>query len=447
MNDTIVAISTALGKSAISIVRLSGDDAIKIVTKVFKGKDLTTVQSHTVHYGRIVNDKEIIDEVLVSVFKAPKTFTRENIVEIGCHGGIYVTNRILELLLLKGCRLAEPGEFTKRAFLNGRIDLTQAESICDIIEAKTASGLRMANLGLRGDIRKMIEEFRQELTGLIARVEVSIDYPEYEEETTVSVLAEQVHNLIMRLDDILGKTQTSAILKEGVMTAIIGPPNVGKSSLLNALLREDKAIVTDIAGTTRDVVEGEINIGGVILKLIDTAGIRYTEDIVEKIGVRKTKQIIEQAALIILVFDYNMPLTTADLDILRMTEQSARIIVVNKNDLEPQINLYQLEDYLLMSAFNPDDIEKLEMRIKEVLNISDITDIDYTYIGNTRQIAKLKQAKEDLITAAKNMSIKQPIDIVSIDLMSAWRHLGEILGYVSTDEIIDELFSNFCLGK
>ncbi|MCK9537351.1 MAG: tRNA uridine-5-carboxymethylaminomethyl(34) synthesis GTPase MnmE, partial [Bacilli bacterium] len=373
MNDTIVAISTALSKSAISIVRLSGSDAIGIATKIFKGKDLTKADSHTIHYGHIFDGSEMIDEVLVSVFRAPKTYTKEDVVEIGCHGGIYVTNRILELLLINGGRLAEPGEFTKRAFVNGRIDLTQAESICDIIEAKTATSLKMANHGLRGDIRKMIESYRQELTGYITRIEVNIDYPEYEEEEiTALFLQPKIEAMVRRLNDILEKAQTSVILKEGIMTAIIGPPNVGKSSLLNALLREEKAIVTEIAGTTRDIVEGQINIGGIVLNLIDTAGIRYTEDIVEKIGVEKTKKIIDQAALIILVFDYNAPLTEIDREVLRITTNTTRIIVVNKNDLEPKIDLSQLDDYLLMSTFNPTDIENLETKIKERLRISDI---------------------------------------------------------------------------
>ncbi|MDD4077309.1 MAG: tRNA uridine-5-carboxymethylaminomethyl(34) synthesis GTPase MnmE [Bacilli bacterium] len=448
MNDTIVAISTALSKSAISIVRLSGSDAIGIATKIFKGKDLTKADSHTIHYGHIFDGSEMIDEVLVSVFRAPKTYTKEDVVEIGCHGGIYVTNRILELLLINGGRLAEPGEFTKRAFVNGRIDLTQAESICDIIEAKTATSLKMANHGLRGDIRKMIESYRQELTGYITRIEVNIDYPEYEEEEiTALFLQPKIEAMVRRLNDILEKAQTSVILKEGIMTAIIGPPNVGKSSLLNALLREEKAIVTEIAGTTRDIVEGQINIGGIVLNLIDTAGIRYTEDIVEKIGVEKTKKIIDQAALIILVFDYNAPLTEIDREVLRITTNTTRIIVVNKNDLEPKIDLSQLDDYLLMSTFNPTDIENLETKIKERLRISDIADIDYTYIGNTRQIAKLKQAKRALEDALDSLNIRQPIDIINIDLSIAWHYLGEILGEASSVQIIDEIFSAFCLGK
>ena len=449
MNDTIVAISTALGKGALSIVRLSGDEAVQIANKIFKGKDLTKVPSHTVTYGHIIDDNHTIDEVLVTVFLAPKTFTRENVVEISCHGGIFVTNQILELLLVNGCRLAEPGEFTKRAFMNGRIDLTQAESVMDVIESKTSSSLKMANFGLRGDVRKLIEEFRSEILFCIAKIEVNIDYPEYEDEEqiTINTLKPTVIDLINKIENILKKSQTSMILKEGISTAIIGKPNVGKSSLLNAMLREEKAIVTEIAGTTRDIVEGVINIGGLILNLIDTAGIRETEDIVEKIGVEKSKKVIDQVGLIILVFDYNSPLDEVDLKLLELTMNKTRVIVVNKNDLVKKIDLSLLEDYLLLSSFNATDIEKLEKKIKDVCHISDLSEIDYTYIGNARQIAKLKLAKIALEDAYESILINQPVDIINLDLSLAWKYLSEILGEVADDELINELFSKFCLGK
>lgn len=449
MEDTIAAISTALGQGALSIVRMSGSKAIEIASRVFVGKDLRHVPSHTVHYGHIADGKQIIDEVLVSVFRAPKTFTKEDVVEISCHGGIYVTNRILELLLAEGCRQAEPGEFTKRAFLNGRIDLTQAESVMDIIEAKTESSLKMANYGLRGDIRRMVESLRNELLQAILKIEVNIDYPEYEDEEQITdeVLKPTVSRLLQEITEILHKSRTGTILKEGISTAIIGKPNVGKSSLLNALLREEKAIVTDVAGTTRDIVEGSLNVGGIVLNLIDTAGIRPTEDIVEKIGIGKTKKALEKADLIILVFDYSLPLEDTDYELLKMTEEKTRIIVVNKRDLPQKINSDILKDYLLLSSFREQDIEKLEAKIREVCRISDITDIDYTYIGNTRQIAKLRQAKQSLEDANQGIDNGLPVDMINVDLTLAWKHLGAILGKSETDELINELFSRFCLGK
>ncbi|HBP26076.1 MAG TPA: tRNA uridine-5-carboxymethylaminomethyl(34) synthesis GTPase MnmE [Acholeplasmatales bacterium] len=449
MEDTIVAVSTALSKSAISIVRASGPEAIAIVSQIFKGKDLKTAESHTISYGHIVDGDEIIDEVLVSVFRAPKTYTTEDIVEINCHGGMYVTNRILGLLLEKGGRTAEPGEFTKRAFLNGRIDLTQAEAVTDLIDAKTSSSLKMANLGLRGDIRKMIEDFRSRLLTCMAKIEVNIDYPEYldEEQINGEILKPAVREMLNEITKILDKSKVSAILKEGISTAIIGKPNVGKSSLLNALLREDRAIVTDIAGTTRDTIEGTANLGGLVLNLIDTAGIRQTTDTIERIGVEKAKKIIDRAALIILVFDYSTPLTEDDYRILELTEKKERIIVVNKQDLKKQIDLSRLKDYQLISAFNQADIEKLENKIRTVCQISDLVDLDYTYVGNARQIAKLKQAKDSLEDALSGIENRQPSDIVNLDLTAAWKILGEIIGETVEDELVSEMFSKFCLGK
>ena len=324
--DTIAAISTALANGAISIVRLSGDEAISIVNSCFKGKDLTKVASHTVHYGHIYDGCELIDEVLVSVFKAPKTFTKEDVVEINCHGGIYVTNKILELVLTKGAKLAEPGEFTKRAYLNGRIDLTQAESVMDVIEAKTKSSLKMANYGLNGETKKLIDGFKERILKCILEIEVNIDYPEYEDEVQVNkeVLKPTVNSLIDDLKIIINKADEASIIKKGLKTAIIGKPNVGKSSLLNALLKEDKAIVTNIAGTTRDIVEGDINVGGILLHLIDTAGVRNTTDTVEQIGVEKTRKILDEAELIMLVFDYSEKLDKIDLDLLEKTKEKNR---------------------------------------------------------------------------------------------------------------------------
>ena len=448
-NDTIAAIATAPSNSAISIIRLSGSESIDIVSEIFKGKNLKKVKSHTIHYGHIYNDKEILDEVLVSVFKAPKTFTREDIVEINCHGGIYVTNRVLELLLVKGARLADPGEFTKRAFLNGRIDLTQAEAVIDMIESNTASSLKMANLGLLGETKKVISDFREKILECLLKIEVNIDYPEYEDEEQITedILIPRLKALQNDMEIVLKKSEVSRIIKYGVKTAIIGKPNVGKSSLLNALIREDKAIVSNIAGTTRDIVEGSINIGGIVLNLIDTAGVRDTDDFVEKIGVEKTKKIIDDADLIMLVFDNNTPLNDDDIELLDITKDKNRVIVVNKKDLESKININVTDDILYISSFDKNDISKLENKIKQICNYTDVTNIDSTYIGNTRQIAKLKIAKKQLDDSLVSLNMGLPIDLACVDIKNCWISLGEILGEVSSEDLIDELFARFCLGK
>lgn len=449
MQDTIAAISTAFGKGAISIVRISGQEAIEIANKIFTGKNLKKVKSHTVHYGHIVDNTQIIDEVLITIFRSPKTFTKEDIVEINCHGGIFVTNKILELVLTNGARIAEPGEFTKRAFMNGRIDLTQAEAVSDLIEAKTKASLKLANIGLRGDIKKMIEEFRNEVLSCIARIEVNIDYPEYEqeEEINIEVITPTISKLLIEINNILDKSKSTEIIKQGIKTAIIGRPNVGKSSILNSLLREEKAIVTNVAGTTRDVVEGYVSIGGVILNLLDTAGIRETADLVERIGVEKAKKVIDDAQLIFLIFDYSEELNIEDLELLKLTEEKTRIIIVNKQDLNKKIDLTKLSDYLLVSTFNPKDIEKIENKIIEVNNISNLTNIDYTYLGNARQISKLKEARNHLENALASAKNNEVLDMINIDLSLAWKTLGEIIGQNNPDALLDELFSKFCLGK
>lgn len=448
-NDTIAAIATALSNSAISIIKVSGDEAIEIVNSIFKGKDLSKVKSHTIHYGYIIDNEQVIDEVLVSVFKAPKTFTTEDVVEINCHGGIFVTNKILEIILVKGARLAEPGEFTKRAFLGGRIDLTQAEAVIDVIESNTNNSLKMASLGLLGETKKIIKKFRDEVLECLLKVEVNIDYPEYEDEEqiTVDVLLPTLKQLDLEIDEVLEKSEVSKILKYGIKTAIIGKPNVGKSSLLNALIREDKAIVSNIAGTTRDIVEGDINIGGIVLHLIDTAGVHETIDFVEKIGVEKSKNIIKNADLIILVFDNNSLINDDDEELLRLTANKKRIIVVNKKDLERKIDITKFDKPIFVSSFDLDDIHMIEQKIKDICNVSDLTNIDSTYIGNARQVAKLKIAKKQLNEAIDSLNNGMPIDIASVDINNCWITLGEILGEVTSEELIDELFSRFCLGK
>lgn len=446
--DTIAAISTALGAGAISIVRLSGDEAIDIVNKCFVGKNLNKVESHTITYGHIVEDGKTIDEVLVSVFKAPKTYTRENVVEINCHGGMYVTNRILEIMLNNGARIAESGEFTKRAFLNGRIDLTRAEAVMDVINSQTENALALANGGLRGDVYNMVQGLRKELIDCIAKIEVNIDYPEYEEENYISneILKPTLSNIKNKLEKILERAQSSLMLKDGIDTAIIGKPNVGKSSILNALTREKKAIVTDVAGTTRDIVEGKITIGGVVLNLIDTAGVRETEDIVEKIGIDKAKEALEKAKLVLLVLDGSRPFEEEDRKLLELTENKERLIILNKSDL-PLINEAKDKADIIITSSDDNDIVNLEEAIKKVCNIKEINNVDATYVGNARQLSKMKEALKAVKEALNSIDFGLPIDIVNIDISNAWNSLGEIIGKVSSDDLLDTLFSNFCLGK
>lgn len=448
MNDTIAAIGTSVSNNAISIIKVSGPESIEIVDKVFSG-NLKKAKSHTIKYGYILENNEKIDEVLVSVFKAPRSFTTEDVVEINCHGGIFVTNKILELVLEAGARLAEPGEFTKRAFLNGRIDLTQAESIMDMIESNTKSSLKLAANGLLGETKKLIKRFRDSVLNCLLAIEVNIDYPEYEDEVQVTNrdLKPQVEGLIRDIDIVLEKSEVSRLLKNGIDTAIIGKPNVGKSSLLNSLLREDKAIVTDIEGTTRDIVEGKINIGGLVLNLIDTAGVRQTDNVVEKIGVDKSKKVLNDAELIILVLDNSKELNDTDRELIKLTEDKNRIIVINKKDLDSKMDKENLNDYILISSFDENDISKLENKIKEVCKLGDLNNIDATYIGNARQIAKLKEAKKSLQESIDALDNNMPIDIAGISIKEAWLRLGEILGEENADDMINELFSRFCLGK
>lgn len=446
--DTIASIATSVSNNAISIIRVSGTNSLDIVSKIFS-KDLRKAKSHTIKYGFIKENGSIIDEVLVSVFLSPKSFTCENVVEINCHGGIFVTNKVLEMLLENGARLAEPGEFTKRAFLNGRIDLTQAEAIMDMIEANTNNSLKLASFGLTGQTKELIKRTREKVLEAMLKIEVNIDYPEYEDEEqiTENVLIPCLEKLIYEMDEVIRKSEVSQVIRNGIKTAIIGKPNVGKSSLLNSLLREEKAIVTSIAGTTRDIVEGEVNIGGVVLKLIDTAGIRVTDDIVEQIGVEKSKKILSEAELVILVLDNSEELSVGDKELLDITKDKNRVVVVNKKDLGSKIDYSLLGEYVLISAYDEKDIDMLQDKIKDICNLKDLQNIDSTYIGNARQIAKLKDARNSLKDALNSLYASYPVDIANIDINMAWTSLGEIMGEVSSDELLDELFSRFCLGK
>lgn len=451
MKDTIAAISTSLGKGAISIVRVSGEDAIKIVSSIFTGKDLTKVPSHTIHYGFIKEKDELIDEVLVTVMKAPKTFTTEDIVEINCHGGIIATNRILETLLNNGARLAEAGEFTKRAFLNGRIDLTQAEAVMDLIESKSKSAHHQAIEQLNGRISKYIEQLREKIKDLLASIEVNIDYPEYYdiEVVTIDKIKTVSQDLLSELEKLLKDAQNGEFIKEGIKTVIIGRPNVGKSSILNSLLGNQKAIVTDIEGTTRDIVEGSISFEGIHLNIIDTAGIRKTEDKIERIGVEKSLSLMKEANLILLVFNSGEELTKQDYELLEKVEQEKTIVVLNKNDLDCKIDLEKLNGYQVASTNTKDlqGLSSLKQKIKELFNLEKIESGDTTYLSNARQISLVKKAKNSIEEALNGIENELPIDMITIDLQQAFDLLGEIIGQEYSEEIMDHLFANFCVGK
>lgn len=450
MNDTIVAISTALGVGAISIVRLSGNDAINIVNKCFEGKDLTKVNSHTIHYGFIKNETERIDEVLVSIMRAPKTYTTEDIVEINCHGGIITTKQVLETMLNSGARLAEPGEFTKRAFLNGRIDLVESEAIMDLIESKSSEAKKMALSQLYGDLSKLITSFRDRLKNLLSSIEVNIDYPEYYdiEIVTEEKIAKEIKSMKEELKNLIERSKSSSIIKNGIQTVILGRPNVGKSSILNKLLDEEKAIVTNVAGTTRDIVEGQTYIDGILIKFIDTAGIRKTDDIVEKIGVEKSLKAVEAADLIILVLNNNEELTAEDLEILEKTKDKQRIIVINKKDLKRNISLPEnLENVVETDTNSIEGIDSLKSKIKEMFDLEKITTKDYTYLSNSRQISLITKAYQSILSAEKSLNESLPIDLIAIDLKECFDLLGQVIGISYTDEIIDNLFENFCVGK
>lgn len=451
--DTITAISTPLGEGAIGIVRLSGTDALAIAQSVFKGKNLEQVASHTINYGHIVdpNTGTIVDEVMVSVMLAPKTFTRENVVEINTHGGIAVTNEILQLLIRQGARMAEPGEFTKRAFLNGRVDLTQAEAVMDIIRAKTDKAMTIAVKQLDGSLSQLINDTRQEILNTLAQVEVNIDYPEYDdvEEMTTALLREKTQEFQSLLENLLRTAKRGKILREGLSTAIIGRPNVGKSSLLNNLLREDKAIVTDIAGTTRDVIEEYVNIKGVPLKLVDTAGIRETDDLVEQIGVERSKKALQEADLVLLVLNASEPLTDQDRSLLHLSQDSNRIILLNKTDLEQKIELEQLPaDLIPISVLTNHNIDLIEDRINQLFfDNAGLVEQDATYLSNARHISLIEKAIQSLEAVNDGLALGMPVDLLQVDLTRTWEILGEITGDAAPDELITQLFSQFCLGK
>jgi len=453
-SDTIAAISTPLQEGAISIIRISGEDALPIVNSIFS-KDLSQKESHTITYGYIYDNDTLVDEVLVSVFRAPKTYTREDVVEINAHGGVFITRKILGLLLQRGARLARPGEFTQRAFYHGRIDLAQAEAVEELIEANSDASAQLAIEGVRGSIRALLEPLIDDLMDIIATIEVNIDYPEYEdvEELTFSKLLPKTNAWLEKIDQILVRAKSGQVAKNGIDTVILGQPNVGKSSLLNALLDEEKAIVTDIAGTTRDVIEEYVNVLGVPLKLVDTAGIRETDDRVEKIGVERSRQALDRSDLVILLLNASEPLTTEDIELLQLTQDKKRIIVLNKMDLEPKLDLNELYQYvdkaevLKTSVLKNEGIRELEEHIATLFYGGIENSQTTVLVTNARHIALLEQAKVALEAVLTGLEQELPVDLVQIDMTRAWELLGEITGDSYQDELLDQLFSQFCLGK
>ena len=453
MNDTIAAISTAMGVGAISIIRVSGKDSIKIVNEIFTGKDLNEVPTHTVHYGHIVDEKIPIDEVLITVMKSPKTYTKEDIVEINCHGGINTTNKILETVLNHGARLAEPGEFTKRAFLNGRIDLSQAESVIDVINSKNEFALKSSLSQLSGSVSEKIKEIRGNVLHEIAFIESALDDPEHISlDGYPEKLSGIVSDVIKKIDKLLANSDNGKMLKEGISTVIVGKPNAGKSSLLNFLVGEEKAIVTDIAGTTRDVLEEQINLNGILLNIIDTAGIRDTEDVVEKIGVERAKKYLNNADLVIYVVDTSTALDENDHEIMELLKDRHAIVLLNKSDLSPVTTVEDIRKHLdkkmiSISAKEQTGMDDLEETIKEMFFSGEVTFNDEVYITNIRHKTSLQEALRSLHLVLQSIADDMPEDFYSIDLMNAYEELGNIIGESVEDDLVNEIFSKFCMGK
>lgn len=449
-NDTIAAIATSMGRSAVNIIKISGPESISIVSKIFT-KDLSKLEPNTINYGFIKEGNELIDEVLVSLFTSPNSQTGEDIVEINTHGGISVTNKVLELVLSNGARLAEPGEFLKRAFLNGKKDLIEAEAISDLINAKTEEARKMSLKGLSGELSKKIKTLRNKILNIIANIEVNIDYPEYEDAIiyTNELLKTNINEIQSDLEKLVKESEKGTLLNNGINVGIVGKPNVGKSSLLNLLINEDKAIVTDIEGTTRDIVEGNITINGVTLNLIDTAGIRETNNVVEKLGVEKSKDIINKSDLIIALFDISRPFTLEDEAILSSIKAKKSIIILNKTDLPTKIDLNKFTSYNVIKTSVKEDIGKEELlnMIKELFSLNEIETGDFTYLSNVRQISLIKEALKLCLEIKYQNEQNTPVDLIQIDLQNLWEKLGEITGDAYKDELLDEIFSKFCLGK
>lgn len=455
--DTIAAISTPMGEGGIAVIRVSGDEVFSIVRQIYQGKsDLSEVPTHTVHYGHVIHPqtKDVIDEVLVTVMRAPRTFTREDTIEISCHGGLLPVQATLEALLLAGARLAEPGEFTKRAFLNGRIDLAQAEAVIDLIRAKTDQAAKVAIQQAEGKLSKQIQSLRQEILETLAHLAVNVDYPEYDAEMmTAQILIERSTSIRERIQRLLEIAKQGKIMREGLATVIVGRPNVGKSSLLNALIQENKAIVTEIPGTTRDVLEEYVNIRGIPLRLLDTAGIRETDDVVEKIGVERSREALQEADLLFVVLNYAESLDDEDRSLLKLSQKINTIVIVNKTDLPKQINLDEVRSLIedtpivTLSLKHEEGIEDLEEAVARQFLGGKITSPDMSYVSNARHIQLLEQAKNQVNEVIMGIESGLPLDLVEIDLKNAWQSLGEVIGDAVAEDLIDQIFSQFCLGK
>ncbi|MDA8353598.1 MAG: tRNA uridine-5-carboxymethylaminomethyl(34) synthesis GTPase MnmE [Firmicutes bacterium] len=455
--DTIAAISTPVGEAGIAVIRVSGPDAVRIADQIYQGKSsLSEADTHTVHYGHIIDPDsgEQIDEVLVTVMRAPRTFTREDVVEISCHGGMVPVQNVLEALFSSGARSAEPGEFTKRAFLNGRIDLSQAEAVIDLIRSRTDRAARVAMHQAKGRLSQLVRRLRQDILETLAHLAVNVDYPEYDaEELTAQTILERSRHIKEEIEQLLQTARQGKIYREGIATAIIGRPNVGKSSLLNALAHENKAIVTDVPGTTRDVIEEYVNVRGIPLRLVDTAGIRETEDLVEKIGVERSRQALDEADLVLLLLNYAEPLSEEDRKLLQVVRNLTAIVVVNKTDLEPQLDLQEVKESLqdipliTTSIKREEGLDRLEEAIADLFMEGRAPSADATYVSNTRHISLLKQARQQVEEAIDGIQSGVPLDMVEIDLKNAWQTLGGIIGDTVGEDLIDQIFSQFCLGK
>lgn len=458
IDDTIAAISTPVGEGGIGIVRMSGKDSLDIIAKIFKSyknKDVKEMKSYTMMYGFIIDPKnnEKVDEVIISYMKAPNTYTREDIVEVNCHGGVVAVKKILSLILENGARLAEPGEFTKRAFLNGRIDLSQAEAVIDLIRAKTTESMHIALEQSQGKLSSKIKSIMNRLLGILAHIEASVDFPEDDIENVVSSkIIKDSNEIINELNGLIKNAETGKILREGLNTSIVGKPNVGKSSLLNALLEEKRAIVTDIPGTTRDVIEEYINIRGIPVKIIDTAGIRETSDIVEKIGVEKSKEYIEKSDLIIFMVDSSRPLDDEDLEIIELIKNKRTIVVINKIDLPSASDLDTIKRYfndesIIYASVNTEQgIEDIKQKIEEFVYSGEVKSKDI-YVTNVRHKDILYRAKESIEKGMETIESLLPLDIASVEYRDAYLKLGEITGDTAAEDIIDRIFNDFCIGK